>query len=131
MPSVDRASIVIFKFQNWFSYSNRPIKGAGKVRGDSRDLKSPGCVEDCHRSVSSCVSYKYQEPLIDELPLVSREKFHVFFPLLLTPGNDRVVTPHSIDQSNQLHSRALRSIEHERVRDFHSVLLSTTIQLIT
>ena len=40
--------------------------------------------------------------------------------ILLTPGNDRGVTPHSIDQSNQFRSRALRSIEHERVHDFHS-----------
>ena len=39
---------------------------------------------------------------------------------LLTPGNDRGVTFHSIDQSNQFHSRALRSIEHERFYDFHS-----------
>ena len=30
---------------------------------------------------------------------------------LLTPGNDRGVTPHSIDQSNQFCSSALRSIE--------------------
>ena len=40
--------------------------------------------------------------------------------ILLTPGNDRGVTPHSIDQSNQFRSRTLRSIEHERVHDFHS-----------
>ena len=40
--------------------------------------------------------------------------------ILLTPGNDRGVTPHSIDQSNQFRSRALRSIEHERIHDFHS-----------
>ena len=40
--------------------------------------------------------------------------------ILLTPGNDRGVTLHSIDQSNQFRSRALRSIEHERVHDFHS-----------
>ena len=39
---------------------------------------------------------------------------------LLTAGNDRGVTPHSIDQSNQFRSRALRSIEHERVHDFYS-----------
>ena len=39
---------------------------------------------------------------------------------LLIPGDDREVTPHSIDQSNQFRSRALGSIEHERVHDFHS-----------
>ena len=38
----------------------------------------------------------------------------VYF-FLLTPGNDRGVTPHSMDQSNQVRSRALRSIEHECV----------------
>ena len=39
---------------------------------------------------------------------------------LLTPGNDQGVTPHSTDQSDQFRSRAMRSIEHERVHDFHS-----------
>ena len=45
-----------------------------------------------------------------------------YFPVLTDPraGNDRGVTPHSIDQSNQFRSRALQSIEHERVHDFHS-----------
>ena len=40
--------------------------------------------------------------------------------VLADPENDRGVMPHSIDQSNQSRSRALRSIQHERVHNFHS-----------
>ena len=51
---------------------------------------------------------------------VYRIKFNLTGIYLLALGNDRGVTPHSIDQSNQFRSRALWSIEHERVHDFHS-----------
>ena len=56
-------------------------------------------------------------------PVFSTDKFFksIFNIMrLLTPGNDRGVTPHSVGQSNQFRSRALWSIEHERVHDFHS-----------
>ena len=36
--------IAYFKFRNRFSYSNGPIKQAGKVCGTFHDLKSPGWV---------------------------------------------------------------------------------------
>ena len=51
--------------------------------------------------------------------LVAMLREHLTLSILLTPGNDRGVTPHSIDQSSQVCSRALRS-KHERVHDFHS-----------
>ena len=56
----------------------------------------------------------------DKLDLCQFTLFCKLTTYLLTPGNDRGVTPRSIDQSNQFRSRALRSIEHERVHDFHS-----------
>ena len=44
---------------------------------------------------------------------------------LLIPGNDRRVTPHSIDQSKQFRFRALRSIEDQHIYDFHSKQFSS------